>query len=167
MRGEILARASRYSEAEAAFEKASSELGRALTLPQQLSALTGLADAQIARGANDMARSTLQRMRKLAGDTAQARLIAARLALVAQDYAGAVSELQPVVTAMPNFGPARFLLGAALLAQGNHEQAESHLSALVADDSRKRRGAQAPGQGQAANAALRRGDAGADAGHAG
>ena len=132
LRGEILARASRYSEAEGAFEKASSDLGRALTLPQQLSALTGLADAQIARGATDMVRSTLQRMRKLAGDTAQARLIAARLALIAQDYASAVSELQPVVTAMPNFGPARFLLGAALLAQGNHEQAESHLSALVA-----------------------------------
>ncbi len=132
LRGEILARASRYSEAEAAFEQASSELGRAPTLPQQLAALTGLADAQIARGANDLARATLERMRKLAGDTAQARLIAARLALVAQDYAGAVSELQPVVTAMPDFGPARFLLGAALLAQGNLEQAESHLSALVA-----------------------------------
>ena len=132
LRGEILARASRYSEAEEAFEKASSELGRVLTLPRQLAALTGLADAQIARGANDLARSTLHRMRKLAGDTAQARLISARLALIAQDYAGAVTELQPVVTAMPDFGPARFLLGAALLAQGNHEQAESHLSALVA-----------------------------------
>ena len=131
LRGEILARESRYSEAEAAFEKASSALGRTLTLPQQLSALTGLADAQIARGEGDLARATLERMRKLAGDTAHARLIAARLALITQDYAGAVSELQPVVTAMPNSGQARFLLGAALLAQGNHEQAESHLSALV------------------------------------
>jgi putative PEP-CTERM system TPR-repeat lipoprotein len=131
LRGEVLSRSSRYSEAQSAFEQASSELGRGLGLPQQLSALTGLADAQLARGANDEARATLQRMRGLAGGATQTRLIAARLALIDQDYAAAVAQLQPVVRAAPNFAPARFLLGAALLVQGNLEQAESHLSALV------------------------------------
>jgi putative PEP-CTERM system TPR-repeat lipoprotein len=131
LRGEILSRASRYSEAQSAFEQASSELGRGLGLPQQLSALTGLADAQLARGANDEARATLQRMSGLAGGATQTRMIAARLALIDQDYASAVAQLQPVARAAPNFAPARFLLGAALLAQGNLEQAESHLSAVV------------------------------------
>jgi putative PEP-CTERM system TPR-repeat lipoprotein len=131
LRGEILSRASRYSEAQAAFEQASSEIGRGMGLPQQLSALTGLADAQLARGANDEARATLQRMRSLAGGATQTRMITARLALIDQDYASAVAQLQPVARAAPNFAPARFLLGAALLAQGNLEQAESHLSALV------------------------------------
>ena len=131
LRGEILSRASRYSEAQSAFEQASSELGRGLGLPQQLSALTGLADAQLARGANDEARATLQRMRSLAGGATQTRMITARLALIDQDYASAVAQLQPVARAAPNFAPARFMLGAALLAQGNLEQAESHLSAVV------------------------------------
>ena len=131
LRGDILARASRYSEAESAFKQASSDQVRGLGLPQQLSALTGLAEAQLARGANDEAKATLIRMRKLADSAAQTHLIAARLALVDQDYATAVAELQPLVTASPNLASARFLLGAALLAQGNLGQAESHLSHLL------------------------------------
>ncbi len=131
LRGEILSRSSRYSEAESAFKLASSELGRGMSLPQQLSALTGLADAQLVRGADDEARATLERMRKLAGGATQTQLIAARIAMIDQDYATAVSLLQPVANVLPNFAPARFLLGVALLAQGNLEQAESHLSALV------------------------------------
>jgi putative PEP-CTERM system TPR-repeat lipoprotein len=130
-RGEILSRAARYSEAKSAFEQATSDLGRRLDLPRQLAAFAGLADAQLALGAGDEARATLERMRSLAGDAMQTRLIAARVALIDQDYAAAVTQLQPVVAAMPNFAPARFLLGAALLAQGNLEQAESHLSQVV------------------------------------
>ena len=70
-------------------------------------------------------------MRSLARDAAATHLIAARLALVSQDYATAVAELRPLVIEMPNLASARFLLGAALLAQGNLEQAEGHLSRLV------------------------------------
>ena len=131
LRGEILSRTTRYSEARSAFEQATSDLGRRLDLPRQLSALAGLADAQLALGAGDEARATLERMRSVAGDAMQTRLIAARLALIDQDYAAAVTQLQPVVAAVPNFAPARFLLGAALLMQGNLEQAESHLSQVV------------------------------------
>ena len=131
LRADILARASRYSEAEPAFKQAISDEVRGLGLPQELSALTGLAEAQLARGVNADAKATLDRMRKLAGGAAQTRLIAARVALIDQDYASAVAELQPLVTAMPNLASARFLLGAALLAQGNLGQAESHLTHLV------------------------------------
>lgn len=129
--GEIYARASRYSEARAAFEQASSPKMRGVGMPQQLSALAGLADTQLALGDFDSARGTLERMRQLAGGSTQARLIAARLFLVDQDYANAIAELQPLVTAMPTFATARFLMGAALLAQGSVEQAESHLSNVV------------------------------------
>ena len=131
LRGEILSRTARYSEARSAFERATKDLGRRLDLPQHLAALAGLADAQLALGAGDEARATLERIRSLAGDTMQTRLVAARLALIDQDYAVAVAQLHPVVAAVPNFAPARFLLGAALLAQGNLEQAESHLSQVV------------------------------------
>jgi len=131
LRGEILARITRYAEARSAFERAASDLGHRLDLPRQLSALTGLADAQLALGAGVEARATLERMRSLAGDAMQTRLVAARLALIDQDYAAVVTQLQPVVAAVPDFAPARFLLGAALLAQGNLEQAESHLSQVV------------------------------------
>lgn len=133
LRGEILARASRYSEARAAFEQAASDPGRRLDLPAQSSALAGLADTQLALGAIDEARATLGRIRSLAGDTVHARLISARLALIDQDYAAAVAALQPAVAAVPEYVPARFLLGAALLAQGKLEQAEIHLARVVQD----------------------------------
>jgi tetratricopeptide (TPR) repeat protein len=117
LRGEVLSRSSRYAEARAAFEQASSELGRGLELAKKLSALAGLADTQLALGASVEAQSTLELMRRLADDAVQTRLMAARIALVNQEYSTAVAELQPVVVAMPDFLPARFLLGASLLAQ--------------------------------------------------
>ena len=58
-------------------------------------------------------------------------MIAARLALIDQDYTTAVAELQPLVTAMPDLPAARFLLGAALFANGNLEQADDHLSHVL------------------------------------
>ena len=131
LRGDILSREARFSEAEAAFRQATSGNVRGLSLPQQVSALSGLAEAQLIRGAPADAKATLERMRSLARDAAATHLIAARLALVSQDYATAVAELRPLVIERPNLASARFLLGAALLAQGNLEQAEGHLSRLV------------------------------------
>ena len=131
LRGDILSRELRFSDAEAALRQATSDEARGLSLPQQVSALSGLAEAQLIRGAPADAKVTLERMRGVAKDAAATHLIAARLALVSQDYATAVAELRPLVTELPNLASARFLLGATLLAQGNLEQAESHLSRLV------------------------------------
>jgi putative PEP-CTERM system TPR-repeat lipoprotein len=131
LQGDILSRETRFSGAEAAYRHATSDKARGLSLPQQVSALSGLAEAQLIRGAPADARATLERMRGVARDAAATHLIAARLALATQDYGTAVAELRPLVVELPNLAAARFLLGAALLAQGNLEQAESHLSRLV------------------------------------
>jgi cellulose synthase operon protein C len=131
LRGGILASSARYPDAEEAFKRAAADRSRGLGLPQQLAALTGLAEAQLVRGGVADAKSTLERMRALASGAPPTRLITARIALMEQDYATVVAQLQPLVAGLPNLAPARFLLGAAFLAQGNLEQAETHLAHLV------------------------------------
>ena len=126
--GDLLSRASRYSEAEAALREATSAQAEGLNVPQQMAALMALGEAQLARGARDDTKATLARMRKLADGSPPVRLLSARLALSEQDYSTAVDELQPLVAAMPDLPSAQFLLGVALFGKGNVAQAEGHLS---------------------------------------
>jgi putative PEP-CTERM system TPR-repeat lipoprotein len=51
--------------------------------------------------------------------------------MAGNDYVAASAELRKVVSANPNFAQARFLLGVALFAQGNLEQAGQELAAVV------------------------------------
>ena len=76
-------------------------------------------------------RESSSRSREIAPNAPITLMLGARIAMATQDYASASAALQRVVVGMPDFVPARFLLGASLVAQGNLNQAESHLTRVV------------------------------------
>jgi putative PEP-CTERM system TPR-repeat lipoprotein len=77
------------------------------------------------------ATATHDELLKRAPDAPMTQLLTARLALIKRDYATAVAESQKVVTAIPDFVPARLLLGSALVAQGGLNQAEVQFAEAV------------------------------------
>ncbi len=129
-RGEILAAQGRFVDARQVL-KAAFAAGRQLTIYQKASLLAILTEADLAAGDIPAARASLASLAKLAPTAPVTLILGARIAMAAQDYATATAGLQRVVAGMPDFVPARFLLGAALIAQGNVNQAESHLSRVV------------------------------------
>jgi putative PEP-CTERM system TPR-repeat lipoprotein len=70
-------------------------------------------------------------MNRLVAGSPLASLMAARVAMAGNDYAGAASGLRRLVSAAPQFAQARYLLGAALVAQGHLEQASRELTQVV------------------------------------
>ncbi len=129
-RGEILAAQGRFADAQASLAAALAQRAR-LTIFQQASLLATLTESQLAAGEVEKARASLQLLAQISPSSPLALLLGARVAMASQDYATAAAGLQRVVAGMPDFVPARFLLGAALVAQGNLNQAESHLTRVV------------------------------------
>lgn len=127
VRGVIRAKRGEFEMAEQDLQEARKRAG-SLTASQQLNLLTALAEVQLARGNSAEVTKTHAELAKLAPDAVATRVLAARIAMAAQDYPTAVAELQRSVAAAPDFVAARFLLGAALLAQGNLQQSELHLT---------------------------------------
>jgi cellulose synthase operon protein C len=131
VKGGILARQGQYKDAELALLRASEHAAR-LNLRQQVALLVLQGDSQLAQGNLEDAKESHARLKSLVADATMTRMLGARIAMAEQDYVTASSELQRVVSAAPNFGPAHFLLGAALFAQGNLNQAQTHLQRSVA-----------------------------------
>jgi putative PEP-CTERM system TPR-repeat lipoprotein len=129
-RGEILAAQGRFDDARGALQ-AAFENRRSLPVLQQAGLLATLTESELAAGDIDAARGSVQSLAEIAPNAPLTLLLSARIAMAAQDYANASAGLQRVVVALPDFVPARFLLGAALLAQGNLNQAESHLARVL------------------------------------
>lgn len=129
-RGEILAAQGRFTEARDAL-KSTVETRQSLSLMQQATLLATLTESELAAGDVNAARGSVQALAEIAPNAPITLLLGARIAMASQDYANAAAGLQRVVVAMPDFVPARFLLGAALLAQGNLNQAESHLTRVL------------------------------------
>lgn len=129
-RGEILAAQGRFAEARTTLQ-AAAESRRNLTVIQQASLLATLTESELAAGDVEAARGSLQRLAEIAPNAPITLLLGARIAMASQDYANAAAALTRLVVGMPDFVPARFLLGAALLAQGNLNQAESHLTRVL------------------------------------
>jgi len=129
-RGEILAAQGRFADAGVTLQSALAARAN-LTIFQQANLLAILTESQLAAGDVNAARTSLQSLAQLAPNAPITLLLGARVAMAAQDYATATAGLQRVVAGMPDFIPARFLLGAALIAQGNLNQAESHLTRVI------------------------------------
>lgn len=131
-RGAVLLRLGKYADAAQAYNEALRRDSN-LDAMSRLMALSGRVETQLARGELDDASDSITAMRKIAsGQVPGIELLDARVALARQDYPAAVATLQRLVAANPNLVTARFLLGAALAAQGNLQQAEAHLAAVVA-----------------------------------
>lgn len=131
-RGGVLARQGRFQAAEADLTRARDRRAE-LNMRQQALLLATLAETQLARGATKDARASQKALAQIAPNAPATALISARIAMADQDYATAVAELQRLLTALPRAAGARIMLGAALFAQGNLNQAESQLARAVQD----------------------------------
>lgn len=129
--GTLLARSSKNDAAQAALVKASELAGKQLEVPRQASLLSTLIEMQLAARNLDGARANLEAMKRLVAGSPLAALMEARIAMAANDYASAASGLRRLVNAAPQFTQARYLLGVALVAQGNLEQASQELNQVV------------------------------------
>lgn len=129
VRGTILARRGLPADAEIALNAARSSARMRLTGSQQVALLATLTETQLSQGKPEQASATYKELAGIVGEDAPlARMLGARIAMSQQDYAKAAGDLQRVIARVPDFAPAHFLLGAALMAQGNLNQAESHLT---------------------------------------
>jgi len=129
--GTLLARSSQNEAAQAALVKANELAGKQLEVPRQASLLSTLIEMQIAARDLDGARANLDAMNRLVAGSPLAALMAARISMAANDYTSAASGLRRLVNAAPQFSQARYLLGVALVAQGNLEQASQELNQVV------------------------------------
>lgn len=129
--GSLLARRSQHEAAEAALEKAKALASKQLEVPRQASLLSALIELQLAARNLEGARANLDAMNRLVASSPLAALMSARVAMAANDYTTAASGLRRLVNAAPQFAQARYLLGVALVAQGNLEQASQELNQVV------------------------------------
>jgi tetratricopeptide (TPR) repeat protein len=122
-RGRFLQLTGKPRDAEASWQKALQYAPGKLTVVQQLMMLSQLAEMQIGREDLTAARETHQHMVQLAADGAVTQMLGARLTLLSGDYANATAELRRLVARVPELIAVKMLLVAALLADGNSEQA--------------------------------------------
>jgi putative PEP-CTERM system TPR-repeat lipoprotein len=131
MKGTLLAKRGDYRPAAEALTSAREHAAGQLSTSQYALTLAALTEARLAVGDLEGAKTAHGELIQRAPDSQLTQLLAARLAMVQQDYTTAVAKAQAVVTAMPELVPAKLLLGAALLAQGNYNQAETQLAEVV------------------------------------
>ncbi|MBL8266092.1 XrtA/PEP-CTERM system TPR-repeat protein PrsT [Steroidobacter sp.] len=129
--GSMLARSSKTEESEKALLKARELAGKQLEVTRQAALLSTLIEIQLASRNLDAARGNLEAMNRLLPGSPLGVLMSARVSMAANDYAGAASSLRRLVNGAPQFTQARYLLGVALVAQGNLEQASIELGQVV------------------------------------
>lgn len=117
---------------------ADESLGRALEHAKgrldetmQMQAIAGQIEARLAADDLERAAQALGELQKRAPNVPITRLYRARVDLGKGELQSAIVGLTSLTNDLPQFVPARFLLGSALLAQGSLYQAERHLAAVV------------------------------------
>jgi len=123
-RGDLAAAADDLQKARAADAKSLESYDR-------LRLLGTLTEVQLAQGKPADAARTLAELSRLTPESAAIHVLAGRIALAQQDYAGATVQLQRAVAIAPNAFNARFLLGASLFAQGSPWQAARQLQQVL------------------------------------
>jgi putative PEP-CTERM system TPR-repeat lipoprotein len=133
-RGSLLLQLGRYEESNDALAQALEHAKGRLGESQQLQAIAGQVDAQVAMNQLDDATARLAELERRAPRAPLTRLLQARIAIARGDLAEAVKGLTELTNNLPDFLPARFMLGSVLLAQGNLYQAERQFSVVVERD---------------------------------
>lgn len=131
VKGNILARRGEYSAAAKELESARDGSAAELNVLEQYSLLLALAEAQLGAGDIAAARQTQKEVEARTGASPLSGLVAARIAMAEQNYPAAITESQKVLAAAPQLLKVKLVLGAALLANGNLNQAEIQLADLV------------------------------------
>lgn len=116
-----------------AFLKARQADQATLDFKEQLAAIAGLVESNLAAGDLDGAEQAVTQLDRRAPGAFGTLFLRGRVALARRDYNAATAELQKSLIAQPEVPVARLLLGAALLHQGALEQAEAELSRLLAE----------------------------------
>lgn len=130
-RGGLLLRRGEYEAAAVALEDARRNAAGRLSVTQYAAVLAALTDAHLGAGAVQQAEVAHENLATLAPEAAVTQLLRARLAMAKHDYTAAVAEAQQLANSNPDLLPAKLVLSVALIAQGNLNQAETHLSELV------------------------------------
>jgi cellulose synthase operon protein C len=114
-----------------ALKRANEHAPGRLTLVQHNTTLATLVEAQMESGDIAGAAATHADLAKRSPEAPLTRLLAARLAILKREYSTAIAESQKALGVVPDFVPARLMLAAALLANGNINQAGAELSELL------------------------------------
>ncbi len=132
--GSLLIQLGRFEEARDALAQAVANAKGRLEEPLELQAIAGQVDALVAMNQIDAAESLFKGLDKRAGQAPITRMLKARIAVARGDLGAAVQGLTELTNDLPSYLPARFMLGSALLAQGNLYQAERQFSRVVEGD---------------------------------
>jgi putative PEP-CTERM system TPR-repeat lipoprotein len=133
LRGSIKMAQGQFVEAREDLVKAQGSGGRSeLRIPEKLSLATYLTEANLALQDIEGATKSLALLDQWAGQSATTRYLHARIALLNNDSAAAITECQKALRADPNHLQAQLLLAGAHLGQGSLEQAEEALGRLLA-----------------------------------
>jgi predicted Zn-dependent protease len=131
LKGVIQSRLGDFKGAVLALDAARQHAAGKLSASERLAATSTLVEAQLGVGDPARAEAVYAELAKAAPQSPVTQLLAARIAMVRQDYTTAVAEAQRAVAAAPQLLPAKLLLGAALLAQGNLNQAQTQLEDVI------------------------------------
>ncbi len=103
-------------------------------LEARADALFGLAEIVINQRDAEAARGYVDELATLAPGALRTDLVRARLAMLEEDWQGANTLLQDVLSRAPDFQPALLLIGAVSLQLKSYAQVEVYLSTLLAKD---------------------------------
>lgn len=130
--GRLLVMAGRWEEAEKTLVVATGEGAARLDATTRAAALAALTEAHLGQQDVESATASFAELEAIAPGAVGTRMLKARLALLGDQPADAVDQLQPVVQALPDYVPGQLLMGAALIQNRSCEQAESLLARAVA-----------------------------------
>lgn len=128
--GNIEMRRGDFKAARAAFTKANDARG-SLRAPDQVNALTGMAEASLSLADVAGAEQAVTSLAELAPNAIVLHFLKGRLALAKNDLQAAISELRLVAQALPDQPEPRRLLAVALVGSGSIEAARSELIAVL------------------------------------
>ena len=132
--GSLEMRSGNFAEAEESYSMAVQRTGDDPDNRDRLSALAGLAEAQLRQGKTTEAAQSSQMLLEAAPKSAYAKVLRAQSAASAGDLQTARALLEEAVSADPGNLQARTVLGAVNFQQGNYGQAEMHLANVVAKE---------------------------------
>ncbi|MGQ0428424.1 MAG: XrtA/PEP-CTERM system TPR-repeat protein PrsT [Gammaproteobacteria bacterium] len=132
-RGRYLLSLGQPEPARDAFAKAGAAPQATLDFLEQVGAIAGLAESNLAAGDVAAAEQALAKMQQRAPGAFGTLFLRGRIALARRDYVAATADLQRALAERPGMPFARLLLGASLLHQGLLEQADVEFSQLLAE----------------------------------
>lgn len=120
-----------FPGAEQALMASLKRMPRSEPILHRMTALIALTESRLALGQLDAATESYKALAELEPFAPVTMLLDARIKLAHKDLIGGTDELERVVANAPGFVPARMTLGAALLQQGELEQAQQQLQRVV------------------------------------